>query len=400
MPLRILHAIRSVNPVGGGPVEGLKQMASVNRRQGHVIEVASLDALQDPWVKNFPLVLYPLGQAKGGYGYSGAFIPWLRSNQSRYDAIVVDGIWQYHAYAVRQALIGSRTPYFVYTHGMLDPWFKKSYPFKHLKKWLYWPWGDYRVLRDAAAVLFTCEEERRLARKSFWLYRCNEQVVNFGTAGPPTGDREECRLLFEQRWPETANKRCLLHLGRVHVKKAPDLVLNAFALQLAELPPAQSEQFHLIMAGPAEDSYGQEMKALATSLGLNGKVTWTGMITGDLKWGAYYQAEAFLLPSHQENFGIVVAEALACSRPVLISNKINIWREIAEDAAGFVEADDLPGTLQLLRRWKLLSHTERMQMGDRAQLCFRKRFHIEPSAQSFIEALERHGAKPRSAGLA
>ena len=68
---------------------------------------------------------------------------------------------------------GFHTPaYFVFTHGMLDPWFKRTYPLKHLKKWLYWPWAEYRVLRDAQAVLFTCEEERILARQSFWLYKC------------------------------------------------------------------------------------------------------------------------------------------------------------------------------------------------------------------------------------
>ena len=72
---------------------------------------------------------------------------------------------------------------------MLDPWFKKQYPLKHLKKWMYWPWAEYRVLRDAQAVLFTCEEERVLARESFWLYRCNEVVVSYGTA-KPKGDPE------------------------------------------------------------------------------------------------------------------------------------------------------------------------------------------------------------------
>ena len=82
----------------------------------------------------------------------------------------------------------AKTPYVVFTHGMLDPWFKRQYPLKHVKKWLYWPWAEYRVLRDATAVLFTSEEERRLARRSFWLYRCNEVVINYGTAAPPADD--------------------------------------------------------------------------------------------------------------------------------------------------------------------------------------------------------------------
>ena len=88
---------------------------------------------------------------------------------------------------------------------MLDPWFNRTYPLKHLKKLLYWPWAEYRVLRDAKAVLFTSEEERRLARKSFAPYRCNEVVVNYGTAAPEIdlpGAREE----FLNAFPRAARK--------------------------------------------------------------------------------------------------------------------------------------------------------------------------------------------------
>ena len=76
------------------------------------------------------------------------------------------------------------------------------------------------------------------------------------------------------------------------------------------------------------------------------------MLQGDAKWGAFYAAEVFALPSHQENFGVAVAEALACGTPVLISNKVNIWQEIAEDGVGLVEEDDLEGTTRLLERWR------------------------------------------------
>jgi glycosyltransferase involved in cell wall biosynthesis len=298
---------------------------------------------------------------------------------------VVDGLWQYNAFGVRRALFGTDTPYYVFTHGMLDPWFKRMYPLKHAKKWLYWPWGDYRVLRDARAVFFTCEEERLLARQSFWLYRCAERIVTLGTAGP-SGDPQKQLGAFAERFPETFGKRCLLFLGRVHVKKGTDLLLEAFARFRADRTQ-QGEPVHLIIAGPDDHAYAQEMKALATRLGIQESVTWTGMLSGDLKWGAFYQARAFVLPSHQENFGIAVAEALACGRPVLISNKVNIWREIAEDDAGIIENDDLEGTLRLLSKWEGLSENEQAAMGRRAADCFTRRFHIEASARCLIENL-------------
>jgi glycosyltransferase involved in cell wall biosynthesis len=83
------------------------------------------------------------------------------------------------------------------------------------------------------------------------------------------------------------------------------------------------------------------------------------MLDGEQKWGAIGCSEVFVLPSHQENFGIVVAEALACRVPVLISNKINISREVQSEAAGFVETDTLAGTEALLQQWIGLSPQER-----------------------------------------
>ena len=387
MPLKILHSIRSVNPHGGGPVEAIKQLAAVNTKAGHSIEVVCLDAPDEPWVKAFPLPCHAMGPAKGSYGYSPRLVPWLREHRRDYDAVVIDGLWQYHAFGVWRALKGTETPYHVFTHGMLDPWFKRTYPLKHLKKWIYWPWGDYRVLRDARSALFTCEEEKRLARQSFWLYKCNERVVNLGT-GAPVGEPEGQRALFEKTFPQVRGKHCLLFLGRVHVKKGNDLLFHALADVLKSGASPELTDWHLVIAGPDDHPYGHEMKALAEKLGIADRVTWTGMLTGDLKWGAFHRAEVFVLPSHQENFGIAVAEALACRVPVLISNKVNIWREIEADGAGLVENDDVAGTKNLLTRWLALTPAERAVMRERAASCFAQRFHVEQSAKSLIAVLE------------
>jgi glycosyltransferase involved in cell wall biosynthesis len=384
--LRILHVIRSVDPRGGGPIEGVKQMSARNRDNGHLIEIACMDDPRAPGVINCPLPCHAFGPSWLGYGYSRTFVSWLRKNRTCYDIVVVNGIWQYHAFGTWRALHGTDTPYFVFTHGMLDPWFKHTYPFKHVKKWLYWPWGDYRVLRDATAVFFTCDEERRLARQSFWLYRCNEFVVNYGTNGP-TGDVAQQKRIFAEAFPGTQEKNNLLFLGRVHVKKGTDLLLHAFASLLKESTVPDLDRWHIIMAGPHDHAYGSKMIALTKRLGLSERVTWTGMLAGDLKWGAIYNADAFVLPSHQENFGIAVAEALACGVPVLISNKVNVWREIIEDRAGFASEDKLDETQAMLRQWMTLPAAEKAVIRKNAVACFSKRFHIRQTAESFVAAL-------------
>jgi glycosyltransferase involved in cell wall biosynthesis len=392
MSFRILHCISSVDPRNGGPIEGLKQLSAINQQHGHEVEVMSLDAPDAPWVKACPIPCHAMGPTYiGSYAYSPRWVPWLKANAHRYDAVIVNGIWQYHAFGVWRALRGTTTPYFVFTHGMLDPWFKRHYPLKHLKKWLFWPWAEYRVLRDATAVMFTCEDERRLARQSFWLYKCDEFVVSYGTSAPPANEAVQ-RQAFYERFPALQGKRALLFLGRVHEKKGADLLFTAFAALRARQPD-QLKDVQLVMAGPADHEYGQRMQALVKRLGIGDQVTWTGMVSGDVKWGAFRTAEAFILPSHQENFGIAVAEAMACGLPVLISNQVNIWREIQQADGGLVDVDTQEGTERLIERW-LGTPPERWQaMRDNARHCFNQRFLIDRTAESFIEAMEVFGMR-------
>jgi len=379
--MKFLHIIASVDPKGGGPIEGIKQLQKALQSLDVSVEVACCDPPEADWLKDTPFAAVhafaPKG--KGLYRYAPDLVPWLRQNAKNYDAIFVEGLWQYHSFAAWRALKPLGVPYFVFTHGMLDPWFKKNYPLKHLKKWLYWPWGQYPVLRDAKAVLFTCEEERLLARTSFWLYKANEVVTSYGTAGPMEGI-EKTADLFLERYPEMRGKRLLLFLSRLHEKKGCDLLIEAFASVAKENP-----DLRLVMAGPDQTGWGEDLKALAQRLGLQDRCLWPGMVQDEMKWGAYYASEAFCLPSHQENFGIVVAEALACGKPVLISDKVNIWREIAEDKAGFVEPDTQEGTVRLLQRWLALASQERANMSRNAQACFASRFHIRKAAERLLE---------------
>lgn len=390
--VRILHVNHSANPAGGGPIEAIKQSARVLDRSGHLVELLCLDSPSDPWLSDCAIPIHAVGPSSRGYGYTPKLTPWLHKHRLNYDAIIINGLWQFGGFGTWRVLHGSKQPYFVFPHGMLDPWFKKRYPFKHLKKWLYWPWAEYRVLRDAAAVLFTCEEERVQARQSFWLYDCNEVVVNFGTAAP-VGNPSSQRSHFLDRFPELRERRLLLFLGRIHEKKGCLELIAAFQRVLSKQP---INDLHLVMAGPADSDYAQEVKLAAERLGLSERITWTGMLSGDLKWGAFHAAEAFVLPSYQENFGIAVAEALACSLPVLISNKVNIHREIGEDAAGLVEDPGPSGTTRLLQRWLELDAGARQSMRSAARRCFEGRFEIEHATTSLIHVLESAGSVARS----
>jgi glycosyltransferase involved in cell wall biosynthesis len=390
MTIRYLHVIPSLNPEFGGPAEGVRQLAAAARRLNHNVEIATLDPGDRALTQEIGCPVHYVGPAYLKYRYAPRYVEWLRRNLHRFDAVVVNGIWQFHSFETWRLLRNHpQVPYYVFTHGMLDPWFKHRYPLKHLKKLLYWPWAEYRVLRDARAVLFTCEEERLLARQTFGLYSAKEIVVSHG-APAMTGNPAAQREIFLQHFPRLRGKRLILFLSRIHPKKGCDLLLDAFA----ELTGTDAS-LRLVMAGPDQVGAQAQLVLRAERLGIGGLVTWTGMLRGDLKAGAFRTAEAFILPSHQENFGIAVVEALACGVPALISNKVNIWREIQADHAGLVAEDTMAGTKELLARWLALTVSERDSMTRNALRCFERRFHIDIAANNILGALERGIGGPR-----
>ncbi|HEY4801493.1 MAG TPA: glycosyltransferase [Paraburkholderia sp.] len=382
--MKILHLVSTVDPRSGGPIEGVRQSGLAMTALGHQIEVASLDPIDAPYVREFPLALHALGPGRGHYGYSPGYVPWLRANAGRFDAAIVHGLWQYHGFGAWRALRHAQLPYYVYTHGMLDPWFKATYPVKHLKKWTYWPWGDFRVLRDAAAVIFTTDEERLLARQSFWLYRANERVVPFGT-NAPREDPHTLREAFLQESPHLQNKRIVLFLGRLHPKKGCDMLVHAFAEHAHEIPDA-----HLLIAGPDKGNWQPALHAIAQSHGIAHRISWPGMLQGNLKWGAFYASDVFVLPSHQENFGVAVAEALACGLPVLVSDKVGVWREVQADHAGFVAPDTVAGTQRLFAAWRALDERARNTMRSQARRTFDARFAMDGMVHSLLGLLQEH----------
>lgn len=379
--MRILHLVASLDPRDGGIVEAIRQLADVSVRLGCTNEAATLDPPHSDFFSGFNFPVHGLGPGATHFRYSPHLNTWLLAHLAQFDVAVIHGLWQYQAFATRAAARRLNIPYVVYPHGMLDPYFKRAFPLKHAKKWLYWPWADYRVLRDAAAVLFTTEEERLLARQSFWLYSAREKVVNLGTARP-TGQPGAQREAFYHRYPELRAKRIALFLSRLHPKKGCDLAIRAFA---AAVP--KNSEWQLVLAGPDQVGWQRDLVGLCDSLNVSNSVTFTGMLEGDGKWGAFHSAEFFFLPSHQENFAVVVAEALACGVPVFISDKINIWREVASSGCGLVAPDTLAGATSLLNNWLALSSASQNQMRARAIPCFEQHFEIERATANLIDVL-------------
>jgi glycosyltransferase involved in cell wall biosynthesis len=385
--VKILQMVQTLDPSVGGVAPAVMALSRGLTRRGHKIDIVTLDEPASPWLVDVDLTVHTLGPGQTSYRYSKPLMDWLREHRADYECVIVNGLWQYLSFAAWRQLAGSETPYYVFPHGMLDPWFKQTFPFKHLKKWLYWPWAEYRVLRDAAAVIFTSEQERLEARKSFWLYRCREKVSPLGLETPPPIP-PPAREMFVAKFPQIRNTRILLFLGRLHPKKGCDILIEALSRN-RDLENVVS----VVLAGPDQIGWAQQLRARVARLEIAPRIVFAGMLDGEMKQGALASAEAFILPSHQENFGMAVAEALAAGLPVLISDRVNIWREIDADRAGYVESDDIAGTTRLIQRWIATPAAEREAMGRNARSCFERRFEIERAVDSLLQIL----SAPRNA---
>lgn len=392
--MKLLRIIVSLDPRGGGPAEGISRLTEALARAGHVQEVATLDGPDAPFLAKFPGKVHALGPAgrnlaQGGgriwerFGFTPGAIQWVKDHRDEYDAVIVSGLWNYGAAVGRFGLTGYKKPVLVFIHGMLAPWLKEfNSPLKHWVKQACWLFNEGVLLNRADRVLFTSEEEMISARGGFMPYRLREQVVSYGTGDAPTPP-ERFIPAFRSMCPDLGDRRYILFLSRIYPKKGCDLLIDSFAKFASRMPGVD-----LVMAGPDQIGWTEKLKQQAQTLGIADRIHWPGMVTGDAKWGAYHGAGAFVLPSHHENFGIVVAEAMACGRPLLISDKINIWRETLEDGASIVEPDTAEGTDRLFERYLALDEAQVEAMSANSRASFLKRFHIDNVAADLVQLIE------------
>lgn len=384
-----------MNPVTGGPCEGIRNLIPELKKHGIDSEVICLDDPDEEFINRDPFTIYALGASRTPWKYHSRLLLWLIENLTKYDLVIIRGLWLYHGYAVYKAMqllkkkkIVTLPRVYVMPHGMLDPWFQKvgSRKIKALRNLFYWHLIEKNVIKSADGVLFTCLSELELARNTFADYHPQSEInIGYGIH-QPSAYNDEMNKAFVKKCPAVTKASFLLFLGRIDEKKGIDLILEAFKKLLKtniQLPK-------LVIAGPGmETKYGKKIFDIVDACPqLKNHIFFTGMLIGDAKWGAYYACDAFILPSHQENFGISVVEAMACGKAVLISNRINIFQDIEEAGAGLVNTDSADGVKCLIKTWVEMSAGKRNEMSQRAKLLFETRFTIQSAARQMINRLD------------
>ncbi len=380
--MRILHCLDSIDPALAGPVEAARQFTISSRARGHHVEIVCLDDDASEWARRWPVPVHALG-GHTSYRYSPKLAPWYREHAARFDIAIVHGIFKYHLVGTWLGLRNQPTPYIVFLHGMLNPWFHQTYPLKHVKKLMFWHTVIHRSIQGAAALVYLCAEERRLANLSFRVRPRHDEILPLGIEGASTP--------VNQRRPEAPKspQRIILFLGRICAMKACDLLLHAFAA-VCHIDASAV----LMMAGPDSEHLQSGLQELARSLGIADRVAWPGPLYDERKWEAYRNADISILPSHCETFPVAVLESLSASVPVLISRKVNLYPHVVEHGAGLVFDDTVEGIRQGLAEWLSMPANDRAAMRCRAKQCFESEFAIDGALTKHLAAYEKYAVSP------
>jgi glycosyltransferase involved in cell wall biosynthesis len=332
--MNILHLIATLAPESGGPAQACLEMASAVAARGHNVSIYTTDfgghpKPSTPEQAAVDIQVFPV-QWPSAWKPSFPMARQLADRIDTYDVVHLHSLYLFHDWVGGVMARRAKVPYIVRPHGLLDPYIWKR---SRARKWLTEVLFQTRVLEHAAAIHYTSELEREIS------------APYAGPAPPrivPLGVRlDELETLpspeiFHQRFPETAGRRVVLFLSRLHEKKGLDLLVPAFAAALQGAP-----DLHLAIAGP-DDGVLERTQALVREHGIAQHTTFTGMLKGEDKLSAFAASSMFALPSYSENFGIAVVEAMAAGVPVVISDQVNIYRDIADRGAIVVPCEVAP----------------------------------------------------------
>lgn len=364
---RICHVIESINENTGGAaysVTSLAQALSEQRICCHLFTLNYPNLGKQLSVKEVNLHSYQatnLARIFRGFKPSASHhLNQLASTEL--DLIHNHGLWLFFNIYARQAAIKNRLPLIISPKGMLELW---ALNYSWYKKKIAWFLYEQKNLRSATIFQATSLGEILSIRRMGF-----KQPIALIPEGIniPQLDEGPNKHLIEDLFPELKEKQWLLFLSRIHPKKGLDNLLYVWQL-LAK----KYSDWHLVIAGPDLIGYQDDLEQLTKELNIKKQVTFTGMLSGKLKASALSNAELFVLPTHSENFGIVIAESLAYGVPV-ITTKCTPWQDLLEYNCGWWIEDTQEALMDALVEGIELTERERQEMGLRGREMVEKKY--------------------------
>ncbi len=366
--MRVLHVIPSLDAGDGGPSKVVVEICRALRKAGEDAEIVSTGNPPD-LPQDIPIGMFPR-QGRLDYKFSPELARWLDAEVARYDLLHVHAVFNHSTHAAARAAARRGVPYIIRPLGTLN----RSYALRQSRwrKAAYMRLFARRELNRAAALHCTSQAEK-------------EDMIGLRLRAPavviPLGLHGDEFLSLPLR--RSGAPPCIAYLGRIHPKKGFDLLFPA----LEEIQGKHA--FRLVVAGSGDADYLAALKDEASRRGLADRTEWPGHVVGEKKLALLAAADLFVLPSYSENFGIAVAEAMACGIPVVVSDQVDLWPDIAEYDAGPVvkcQVDELAAAIA-----RLLSGRElREKMGENGRRLVRERFDwraITPKLQELYRSI-------------
>ena len=390
--MKVLMAIPYVASIYGGPSRVVQELARSIGQKDISVDVittnangaSKLDVQTRQWIEQdgyriqyFDCIHY--------YDsiFSFSLCQWLVKQVSAYDVVHTHSLFAPTMSFVHWLCRYSKIPYIVTPHGMLEPW---ALSYKASKKKLYYQHLEAPSLATASAIhVLNRRESSQVEALGFSQTEVVHNGVrrcNFTTLPDSTS--------FYQRFPETKGKKIVLFLGRVDPKKGLDLLAIAFAKVHQNLP-----ETHLVIAGPDSIDFLSTVQRYFFEAGCLPAVTFTGMLSGSLKYAALATASAYVAPSYSEGFSISILEGMASGLPCVITRECNFPEAAVAGAAHVVSLDSEAIAAALQQVLEDLDNAN--AMGRNAQKLVFDHYTWERAADKLIQLYRRVSVSPATA---
>ena len=324
-PVRCLHYVSDICFELGGAVRAAVDMMTQVASHGHRINLLTHDPQDCPdrWPNphrdDLGLTIFPRGSA-GGWRHTPASVALMRREVERADVVHLHTPWDPGNIKLAGIARTLGKPYIVTLHGMLDDW---SMAQKSLKKKVYLKLVGRRLLENAAFVHCTAQSE--MVQSTPWYPQGTPRITPYVIDLEPYRTLPPVSLAHAAFPVLNGPGTKLLFLSRIHVKKGVGRLIQATAQLVGE-----GKDVQVLIAGPGDEPYATQMRELVTRLGLEDRVHFLGMVRDELKLSLYRACDLFVLPTSQENFGLVLPESLLCETPLVTTFGVDIWAELQE----------------------------------------------------------------------
>jgi glycosyltransferase involved in cell wall biosynthesis len=326
----VVHITTALSPSGAGVYEAVRGIAGRLARTREVrVRVLGTAAQPATWGRDcggWSGLDVTVAEGHGLHGLRSLVRLAGRLPVAGVDVVHAHGVWDGAALAGVALARRAGCPLVISPHGMLEPW-----AFQHNRAKKFWPWHLWE--RQALARADVLEAKSDLEASSFPKVGLHNPAavipVGLDTPDLPPAERRE------------AGPRTCLFLSRIHPKKGIDMLLHAWA-------NVRPVGWRLVVAGPDDGGYLPPLEALARSLGIAAEVEFLSPQYGDAKWNLLRAADLFVLPSHSENFGIVVPEALAMGVPCIATTGTP-WSQLEGQGMGWWVEPTVPAITGAVR---------------------------------------------------